>query len=70
MAEGATLAVVAAEANRDALEQQGAEGEGLAKAPVDVPALGMGLRPGVQEALDLRVHPECRRHARQPRDDL
>jgi hypothetical protein len=52
VAEGAALAVLAAEADGRAFEEERAEGERLGEAPVDRAAL-VGGGAAVEEALDL-----------------
>ena len=70
LAEGAALHVLARQADAVAFQQQGAEGQRLARRPVDALAAVDRLPLGFELAGDLRVDAEALRHARQRRADL
>ncbi len=70
MGEGATFAVLAGDAHRVAFGEERSEGEAFAEAPVDVGAGLVGFGLGVEEALDLGVRGEVRRHLPEHRRDL
>ena len=66
MGERAPAGVLAAEAHRDALRQQGAHGEGLTQSPVHL-AAGPHLVPGGELVAQLGMHAEPVGHGAQRR---
>src|SRR5436190_7525550 len=70
LAEGAAAGVLPAHADRDALEQERADGERLGAAPVDGPSLAHHLRARLHEARDPRVRREALGQAREGGGDL
>ena len=61
--EGAALHVLARKADREALVEQRAEGQGLGRRPVDAFALLDHLAPGIEHALQRAVDCEVLRAA-------
>src|SRR5213083_460734 len=70
LAEGAAARVLPAHADRDALEQQRADGERLGAAPVDAASLVHHLRARLHETRDPRVRREALGHPREGGGDL
>src|SRR6266403_1446686 len=70
LAEGAAARVLPAHADRDALEQQRADGERLGAAPVDAAPLADHLRARLHETRGPRVRREALGHAREGGGDL
>src|SRR5436309_3325059 len=70
LAEGAAARVLPAHADRDALEQQRAEGERLGAAPVDAAPLADHLRARLHETRGPRVRREALGHTREGGGDL
>ena len=67
--EGAAFAILAAEADRRALGEEGAEGESFAEAPVDRAAFFVGGDAAIKEALDFGVNLKRRRDRGETLDD-
>src|SRR5881296_3354815 len=70
LAEGAPAGVLPAHADRDALEQQRADGERLGAAPVDTAPLAHHLRARLHETRGPRVRREALGHVREGGGDL
>src|SRR2546428_5954237 len=70
LAEGAAARVLPAHADRDALEQQRADGQRLGATPVDGPSLAHHLRARLHETRGPRVRREALGHAREGGGDL
>src|SRR5438309_5581863 len=70
LAEGAAAGVLPAHADRDALEQERADGERLGAAPVDATPLADHLRARLHETRGPRVRREALGHTREGGGDL
>ena len=70
VAECAAFAILSAEADGRALDEQAAEGESFAEAPVDRAAILVGLGARIEETFDLGVNFEVGRNLGETGDNL